>query len=264
MFSLLDAGFFALGAIVASFVGVIVARFNTGQSFLIGRSRCDACTAPLSLCQLVPIFSFVASRGRAHCCGAYLSPLAPLSELLLGVLFVLAYQTLGFSCALPLMLIALSALLALVLYDLAHHMLPFPLLAIFVTISALTGFTLAASPGAFLSTVIIALFLGLFLASIHVASRGRAMGLADAPFAFGCALLAGPAALPGFVFSFWIGALIGIPLLLRRPRGSRMGVEVPFAPFLAAGFLLAYFTQWNPFIFVAGLPGTMGIMLGLP
>ena len=24
-----------------------------------------------------------------------------------------------------------------------------------------------------------------------------------------------------------------------------MGIEVPFAPFLAAGFLLAYFTQWN-------------------
>ncbi|MBI4088649.1 prepilin peptidase [Candidatus Kaiserbacteria bacterium] len=264
MFSLFDAGFFALGAVVASFVGVVVARFNTGQSFFLGRSRCDACAASLSLRQLVPIFSFIASRGRARCCGAYLSPLAPLSELLLGVLFVLAYQALGFSYALPLMLTAFSTLLALVLYDLAHRILPFPLLAVFVAISALTGLTLAASPGAFLSTAVTALFLSLFLAGIHVASRGRAMGLADAPFAFGCALLVGSAALPGFIFSFWIGAPIGIVLLLQRPRGSRMGVEVPFAPYLAAGFLLAYFTQWNPFVFVVGLPSTMGIMLGLP
>jgi prepilin signal peptidase PulO-like enzyme (type II secretory pathway) len=81
------------------------------------------------------------------------------------------------------------------------------------------------------------------------------MGFADAPFAFGLALLVGPAALSGFIFSFWIGAVIGIIMLLKRPRGSRMGVEVPFAPFLAAGFLLAYFTQWNPFIFVAALSG---------
>jgi prepilin signal peptidase PulO-like enzyme (type II secretory pathway) len=36
-----------------------------------------------------------------------------------------------------------------------------------------------------------------------------------------------------------------------RPKGSRIGVEVPFAPFLAAGFILAYVTQWNPFLFIA-------------
>ena len=133
---------FALGAIVASFIGVLVVRLNTGESFLAGRSRCDACARPLSPLALVPIVSYLLSRGRA-------------------------------------------------------------------------------------------------------------MGLADAPLAFGLALLTGPAALSGFVFSFWIGAAIGITILARRPRGSRMGVEVPFAPYLAAGFLLAYFIQWNPFAIIA-------------
>ena len=91
------------------------------------------------------------------------------------------------------------------------------------------------------------------LALIHFFSRGRAMGLADAPLAFGLSLLVGQSALAGFIFSFWIGAVIGIALLAGRPSGSRMGVEVPFAPFLAAGFILAYFTQWNPFVFIADL-----------
>jgi prepilin signal peptidase PulO-like enzyme (type II secretory pathway) len=80
------------------------------------------------------------------------------------------------------------------------------------------------------------------------------MGLADSPLSFGLSLLVGPVALTGFVFSFWIGAVVGIVLLLQRPVGSRMGVEVPFAPFLAAGFLLAYFTQWNLFTLIMGLP----------
>jgi prepilin signal peptidase PulO-like enzyme (type II secretory pathway) len=73
------------------------------------------------------------------------------------------------------------------------------------------------------------------------------MGLGDAPVALALALLAGPGlALAGLLFSFWIGALVGIAILVSRPKGHRMGIEVPFVPFLAAGYLLAFFTRWNP------------------
>ncbi|MGD0328479.1 MAG: prepilin peptidase [Minisyncoccia bacterium] len=244
---------FILGAIVASFVGVLVARLNTGQGFLTGRSHCDACNAPLAPSALIPVISYIVSSGRARCCGAHLSWHAPLSEFLLGGLFALSYLKLGLSGTLVWMLLSLSVLLALTLYDLAHQILPPVLLAPFVAVSAVTGFLLAPSLSLFLSTLFIAFLIALFLAFIHFFSRGRYMGLADAPFAFGLSLLAGPFAFPGFVFSFWIGAVVGIIILYKRPRGSRMGVEVPFAPFLAAGFLLAYFIQWNPFVFVAAL-----------
>lgn len=248
MFSLAPITLFALGAIVASFVGVLVVRLNTGQGFLAGRSRCDACNEPLEPSALVPIFSYLAWGGKSRCCGTFLSFSSPLTELLLGGLFVLSYIQLGLSSVLFWMLLSLSLLLALVLYDFAHHILPFPLLVLFVITSAITGFLLAPAPSIFFSTLLTAFFMALFLALIHFVSGGRAMGLADAPFAFGLALLVGSAALPGFVFSFWIGAVVGIFILLKRPHGSRIGVEVPFAPFLAAGFILAYFTQWNPFM----------------
>ena len=244
---------FVLGAIVASFIGVVVARLYTGQGFLVGRSRCDACDAPLSLYALVPVISYVAARGRSQCCGSRISLVAPFTEALLGGLFVLAYLAIGLTAALPFSLAAFALLLSLVLYDLAHQVLPAPLLYSFVAMSAAAGFFGAASLADFSQTLIAAALIGGSLAAIHVLSRGRAMGFADAPLAFGLALLVGPAAFPGFVFSFWIGAVIGIALLLQRPRGSRMGTEVPFAPFLAAGFLLAYFTQWNPFTLIAAL-----------
>jgi len=248
---ILLSALFVLGAIIASFIGVLVVRLNTGQSIVTGRSRCDACNTALSPSTLLPILSYIASFGRSKCCGVRISAFAPLSEALLGTLFALAYIEIGFSSALPFMLTSLSLLLALVLYDFAHQILPASLLWAFVAASALTGF-LTESPEAFLRTAIIAFGIALSLAVIHFISRGRAMGLADAPFAFGLGLLAGPMAFTGFVFSFWIGAVIGIVLLARRPSGSRMGVEVPFAPFLAAGFLLAYFTQWNLFTLLAG------------
>jgi len=253
MFALILIVLFLFGAIAASFVGVLVARLNTGQSFLTGRSRCDACGAPLSPLALMPIVSYIVSRGRASCCGAHVSLIAPLTEALLGALFVLAYLALGLSPALPFMLASLATLLALVLYDLAHQILPPSFLTVFVATSAITGFFSAPSLADFYSTLLIAFLIAASLAALHFFSGGRAMGLADAPLSFGLSLLVGPAAFPGFIFSFWIGAAIGIALLLRRPRGSRMGVEVPFAPFLAAGFILAYFTQWNPFILIVGL-----------
>jgi len=246
----IPGAFFILGAIIASFVGVIVARLRTGQSFLTGRSHCDACNAELMPVSLIPIISFFMSKGRARCCKTRLSPISPLSEALLGTLFVMAYATLGFSTALLWMLLALSVLLTLVSYDLVHQILPFPLLGVFIVASIL--FNLSVVSTADLPRILLTAFLiAMSLVTIHVLSRGRAMGFADAPLVFGLALLVGPAALPGFIFSFWIGAVVGILLLARRPAGSRMGVEVPFAPFLAAGFLLAYFTQWNPFMLLA-------------
>ena len=244
--------FFTLGAIIASFIGVVVARLNTGESILTGRSRCDACAEMLPPHALVPVLSYFVSGGRAHCCGARISAYAPFTELLLGGLFVLAYLMLGLVMTLPFILLSLAVLLALVLYDLLHQILPFPLLIVFIVSAAVTGFLSEHSLASFSNTLLAAFLMAASLALIHFISGGRAMGLADTPLVFGLALLVGPAAFPGFVFSFWIGAVIGIVILARRPRGSRMGVEVPFAPYLAAGFLLAYFTQWNPFTLIIG------------
>lgn len=246
------AAFFMLGAVIASFVGALVDRYRTGQSVLSGRSRCDRCGAPLAPGALVPLLSYFALGGRARCCGARVSAASTFAEGALGILYALAALSLGASLALPFFLAALAALLALVRYDLRHQILPPPFLAAFVASAALAGFF--AAPSAFGPGLVIAAALALFFAFLNLVSRGRWMGNADAPLAFGLALLVGPAAsLSGFVFSFWIGATVGIGMLLTRPAGSRMGVEVPLAPFLAAGFLLAYFTQWDPVAIVAAL-----------
>jgi prepilin signal peptidase PulO-like enzyme (type II secretory pathway) len=248
-----ELALFFLGTIVASFVGVVAVRLHTGESIISGRSRCDACNAPILPLAMVPVISYFVFGGRAQCCSARISVFAPLTEMLLGVLFVLSYVQLGFSAALPAMLVSLSLLCVLVLYDLSHQILPPHPLAAFVVASALTGYLAAPSLDDFLSTSVVALLISASLALIHFISGGRAMGFSDAPLALGLSLLVGSAALPGFIFSFWIGAVIGIVILLGRPRGSRIGVEVPFAPFLAAGYVLAYFTQWNPFAFAATL-----------
>ena len=246
---MIEAILFALGAIVASFVGVVSARLYTGHSIVNGRSRCDVCNETLPALALVPVISYVVLRGKSRCCGALLSFFSPLTEILLGVLFVVAYQSLGLGLPLGLFLLALSLLLALVLYDLQHQILPPLLLYGLVVIALFFRYSVSFDLYSFQTALVVAGGVGLFFLAMHYFSRGRAMGFADAPLAFALALLVGPSdAFIGVVFSFWVGAAIGIIILLRRPKGSRIGVEVPFAPFLAAGFLLAhFFISWNPF-----------------
>lgn len=250
----LGALLFALGAALASFVGVLVARRATGEGVVSGRSRCDACGARLAPSALVPLASFALAGGRAACCGARLSRVGPLSEAALGALFVLAYAKLGLSAPLPFFLLALSALLALVEYDLMHQILPPSFLAAFALFSAAAGYLARPYPAQFGIYALVGAAMAVAFLILHFGSRGRLMGFSDAPLVFVLALLVGDAAIPGFVFSFWIGAVIGVILLWGRPAGSRIGVEVPLAPFLAAGFLLAYFTSWNPFALSLLLP----------
>ena len=92
--------------------------------------------------------------------------------------------------------------------------------------------------------------IALFFYLLHVLSRGRWMGLGDTPIALALSLVTGAQAISGLLFSFWIGAVVGIVILVLTPPSRRIGIEVPFVPFLAFGYFLALVTQWNPLHFI--------------
>lgn len=59
---------FTIGAVVGSFIGVVVERVPEGRS-IQGRSMC-ACGRQLRAWENVPVVAWVALRGRARCCGS--------------------------------------------------------------------------------------------------------------------------------------------------------------------------------------------------
>jgi prepilin signal peptidase PulO-like enzyme (type II secretory pathway) len=241
---------FVLGAVLASFVGVIVERVYTGQSWKKGRSRCDSCTVELEVCDLVPILSWLATRGRCRSCKARVSALHILQEVVLATLFVLVYLSVGLTPLLPIMLIALVVLQFIVLYDLKHTVIPTEASIVLLLLSFFHAFLSAETIEILVGYGLTAVLIGGAFFLLYFFSKGRAMGLGDAPLAFSLSLLVAPYALSGLLFSFWIGGLIGIAILVLRRGGPKMGIEVPFAPFLAAGYLLAYFVSWDPLLYI--------------
>jgi prepilin signal peptidase PulO-like enzyme (type II secretory pathway) len=241
--------FFMLGAVLASFTGVIAERIYTGQSWLTGRSRCNSCRRTLDGFDLVPVFSWLAFRGRCRTCRSRVPGSYALFEGALGATFAVSYATLGLTLALGVFLAALTVLAFVVLYDLRHTIVPWGSTLLLGALSFIFACLRAPSLQVLGQDALVAGVIGIAFFLLYALSRGRGMGLGDAPIAFSLSLLVGGAALPGLVFSFWIGAVIGIFILVLRRGGPKMGIEVPFVPFLAIGYLLAFFTQWNPFLF---------------
>ena len=80
---------------------------------------------------------------------------------------------------------------------------------------------------------------GFFLA-IYLISKGKWMGFGDVKLAFLMGLFLGfPKILVALFLAFFIGAIIGIGLILAKKKTLKS--EVPFGPFLVAGTFLALF-----------------------
>ena len=58
-----------LGAIWGSFIAALCSRWPKGESVARGRSCCDHCGTTIAAYDLVPIFSWIALRGKCRSCG---------------------------------------------------------------------------------------------------------------------------------------------------------------------------------------------------
>jgi len=83
---------FALGAIVGSFVNVLVYRLPQGMNVVHPPSRCPACATKLTWRENVPILGWMFLRGRCRFCRSPISPEYPLVEFLVALLFALPFS----------------------------------------------------------------------------------------------------------------------------------------------------------------------------
>ena len=111
--------FFLVGAIFASFLGLVIDRFPE-QSIVFPASRCDACQTRLRPLDLIPIVSQVVHRFRCRYCKSSYPFWYAFFELGLGLLFLswsVEFLPLG-------QVILVTAGLTLSIYDLRHQEYP--------------------------------------------------------------------------------------------------------------------------------------------
>jgi leader peptidase (prepilin peptidase)/N-methyltransferase len=114
----------AFGAIIGSFLNVVIHRLPLDESVALPSSKCPSCSTQIAFYDNVPVLSYVLLGGRCRSCKTRISVRYPAVELMTALLFVMVTWRTGVTPALPFDLIFVSALVALVFIDAEHMILP--------------------------------------------------------------------------------------------------------------------------------------------
>jgi leader peptidase (prepilin peptidase)/N-methyltransferase len=76
---------FLLGLVLGSFAGAMSYRWPRDLPWIIEPSRCPVCSARLGVADLVPVLSFIRTKGRCAHCGAPISLRYPIIECVTGM-----------------------------------------------------------------------------------------------------------------------------------------------------------------------------------
>src|SRR6185312_14898438 len=76
------------GAIIGSFLNVVIHRLPNEESIVFPNSRCPSCGAAIAFYDNIPVISYLLLRGKCRGCQKHISARYPLVELLCAVLFV--------------------------------------------------------------------------------------------------------------------------------------------------------------------------------
>lgn len=263
-FLLITSFLFLLGAVIGSFLSVVILRSIAGETWVSGRSRCDTCKNTISWYDNVPLLSYILLKGKCRFCSEPILPLHPMVEVLTGVLFVWWYWG-GFiffkltqtplSILQPVFWLTVGLLLIyLFIIDLNYKILPdravFALLGaaiIYRVVLAVSGimqiqdlyYTIIAAVLSFI------FFLSIYLISIAVYKQ-EGMGFGDVKLVVPLALILGAQKMIVCLFlAFILGAIVGV-VLIAFGKGKPK-TAIPFGPFLILATALSLL--WGDAIF---------------
>lgn len=115
---------FILGNVFGSFLNCAAWRIAHNMSFMRGHSICPNCQHELGALDLIPIVSYVASRGRCRYCKEPISIRYPITEVLFGIISVVMLVKDGVSVLYLRDFVFASCLFCLSLVDLEIYEIP--------------------------------------------------------------------------------------------------------------------------------------------
>jgi len=254
-----------MGALIGSFLNVVIYRMPREEKMGVSRSQCPSCGGLIRWFDNIPLLSFLVLRGKCRGCGWRIPLRYPLVEALTSILFVvsaLRVRDLGWepwALAFAVTAAYTALVIAASFIDMAHKILPDkltlragPAIALLGAVgvpaihgTAMFGHELAGSVKPGMASLLVGLAGvvvggGIILTIRQLGTwllRKEAMGLGDVKFMAMTGLLLGPSGALFAIGTAMVGGSV-LGLLIWAITRNR---EIPFGPFLAAGSLAVLF-----------------------
>jgi leader peptidase (prepilin peptidase) / N-methyltransferase len=220
-----------VGALIGSFLNVVIWRLPRDESIVSPGSRCPVCERRIAPYDNLPVVSWLLLRGRCRHCETPISPRYPLVELLTAVAFATVVAVRGFDSGLVLELPFVACLIALAGIDYDHKLLPnrivypmaaYGLVAAFLVDRGDFPENLAAAAGGFIFLL------------VALVAYPRGMGMGDVKLAGAMGLYLGLSIIPSMLVAFLTGSVVGLAIVAREGAQARKKA-IPFGVFLALG-----------------------------
>jgi len=225
--------FFIFGIVIGSFLNVVILRIPKKESIVFPASHCPTCKTPLKWWHNIPIFSYIALKGKCAFCNEKISIQYPLIELMSGIIVAIIYYKNGFDIFSLMLMISFLSLLVSSIVDLKYKAITYIMNVLPVT------FAIFSSPNILENFTNALLFAGgaVFIRDyVSAIINKEAMGDGD------ILVFATMGAILGIKLSLmaiFLGAIFAIfPSIYNRIANKDL--ELPFIPFLSLGLFVVW------------------------
>ncbi|MEN8140316.1 MAG: prepilin peptidase [Thermodesulfobacteriota bacterium] len=234
---------FVLGALVGSFLNVVILRLPAkGSSIVFPASHCPHCQTPLAWFDNIPVLSFLILKGRCRSCHASISWQYPLVEMAMALLSLALAYRFGLGPAFFIYFVYVAALLAIIVIDLYHQIIPDVISLPGIILGLAASFAL---PGLNWLASLLGILIGggIFYAialGYYLITKRQGMGGGDIKLLAMIGAFQGWQAIPFVIFaSSLLGTFIGLGAMIKQGKGGQ--TKIPYGPFLASAALLYLF-----------------------
>ena len=278
---LLFAGVFILGALIGSFLNVVILRLppmlehdwrcqcrelleldpdasDRPPGIVVSRSKCPKCGHAIAAWENVPLVSYLALGGKCSACNTRISFRYPLVEILTAVLFTVTIWHFGANLQGATALLLTGYLIVMAAIDIDHQLLPdnltLPLMwaGLLLNLGAVHTDLSSSVIGAIAGYIVLWSVYQLF----RLLTGKEGMGYGDFKLLAALGAWMGWQLLPLIVLlSSVVGAVVG--LLLMSTGRLKRDKPMPFGPFIAAAGWIALIWGRDIIDFYAGT-GTFG------
>ena len=239
-----------LGLVFGSFLNVLIHRLPLSISLVnpVG-SACPHCNNGIKWYENIPVFSYLALKGRCSNCSKSISIIYPIVEIITALVTLTIYLNFLLNWELIAIIALFYTLIVLSFIDLKYRAVPDYLLIIAVILAIVVGDIISVlifTGGLLLLELIITFYIQNIKAKItgnKELETQRALGEGDMPIA---GVIGGLLGIQLGVSAIFLAALLALlPAIYNL--FSKKEIETAFIPFLSLGLFITLFSGFNLF-----------------